>query len=156
MVLDEKIRELHLWFQDRERLQLRKAWTFSGDSYPSLNEILSTMKESGWTMEITDDEYIFSRSIDSSSLKEDLATKNLIMDDQENMTLLQLDSCWFGHSNDIATGDLSTDDYDTKESDELDEVSDNTNDNIGVNSKAEKHPSSVESNSNSESMEKES
>ena len=77
MVLGEKIRELCLWFQDRETLQVRKAWMFSGSSYPLLNEILSTMNESGWTMDITDDECIFSRSIDSSGLKEDSSEKNV-------------------------------------------------------------------------------
>ena len=75
MVLGEKIREICLWFQDRETLQVRKAWMISGSSYPSLNEILSTMRESGWTMEVADDGCIFSILIDSSSLKEDLVAK---------------------------------------------------------------------------------
>ena len=65
---------------------------FSGSSYPLLDEILSTMKKSGRTVEITDGECIFSRSIDSSSLKEDSAEKTRIVDDQENITLLHLAS----------------------------------------------------------------
>ena len=72
------------------------------------------------------------------------------------MTLLQLASCLFGHSNDISTWDLSTVDCDTKGSDESNEVNNNTSDNIEVNGKAEEHPSGVESNSYSESMENES
>ena len=72
------------------------------------------------------------------------------------MTLLRLASCHFIHSNDIATGDLSIDDCDTKESDESDEVNNNTNDNIKVNGKAEKHPSGAESDPNSEFIENES
>ena len=44
-------------------------------------------------------------------------------------------------------------DCDRKESDELNEVNDNTNDNIRINGKAEEHPSAVESDSNSKLME---
>ena len=64
-----------------------------------------------------------------------LGSKNIIVDDQENMTLFQLSSCRLGYSNDIATGDC-----DTKESDELDKVNNNTNDDIKVNGKVEEHP----------------
>ena len=91
MVLGDKVRELHLWSQDIEALEVRNAWNFCGSSYPSLNEILSTMKGSGWTLEIADDETcIFSRSSDSSSLKENSVIQELIMDNKKDMTLSQL------------------------------------------------------------------
>ena len=61
MVLGGKVRELYPWFQDVELLEVRKAWTFRVFLYPSSNEILSTMKGSGWTLEITDEPRIFSR-----------------------------------------------------------------------------------------------
>ena len=85
-----------------------------------------------------------------------ISGKKHIVDDQKKMTLFQLASCQFGHINDIATRDLSTDDCDTKVSDELDGVNDNTNDIIKVNGKAEEHSNVGENDSNSESMENES
>ena len=42
--LGKEIRELCLNFQEEKALQVRKAWMFSGSLYPSLNEILITMK----------------------------------------------------------------------------------------------------------------
>ena len=44
VALGERIRELCLFFQEEEALQVRKAWNYSGSLYPSLNDILSTMK----------------------------------------------------------------------------------------------------------------
>ena len=82
-----------------------------------------------------------------------LGGKKRIVDDQENMTLFQLVSCWLGHSSGIATGDLSTDYYGKKESDDSDKANDNTNSNIEVDGKAEEHPNGVENDSNSELME---
>ena len=96
IVLGEKNRELRLCFQEEEVLQVRKGWTFSGSLYPFLDEILSPMEKSLWTMEMADDECIFSREV--------------IMDDKEDMTLSQLGTCQFGHNNDIAKKDLSADD----------------------------------------------
>ena len=93
------------------------------------------MKKSGWTKEIADDECIFSRE--------------LTTDDKEDMTLSQLGTSQFGHSNDIATKDLSADDCDRNESDELEGSNDNTNKSIKIKGKAEEDPSVVESNSNS-------
>ena len=59
VVLGERIMELCLSFQEEEALQVRKAWNFSGSLYPSLNDILNTIKKSGWTKEIEDDECIY-------------------------------------------------------------------------------------------------
>ena len=64
------------------------------------------------------------------------------MDDEEDMTLSQLGTCRIGHSSDIATEDLSTNDCETKKSDESDGVNNNTN--------AEEHLSGVGSVSYSE------
>ena len=80
-------------FQEEEALQVRKVWNYSGSLNPLLNDILSTMKKSGWTKEMVDDECIFSRE--------------LTMDDKEDMTLSQLGTSQFGHNNDISTKDLS-------------------------------------------------
>ena len=68
------------------------------------------------------------------------------------MTLSQLGTSQFGHNNDITTKDLSTDDCDRNESDELEEVDGNTNESVKINGKAEEDPSVVESDSNSDLM----
>ena len=58
-------------------------------------------------------------------MKENSAAQELIMDNEEDMTLSQLGTCRIGHSSDIATEDLSTNDCETKKSDESDGVNDN-------------------------------
>ena len=78
------------------------------------------------------------------------------MDDEEDMTLSLLGTCQFGHRNAMATTDLSTDDCDRKDSDELDEVNNNTNNIIKISGKAEEGPGVVESDYNSELMKNES
>ena len=131
-----------------------KAWTFHGSSHPLLNDSLNTMRGSGWTLEIADDgTHIFSRSRDSSSLEENSAAQELIMNDKEDMTLSQLATCQIGHSNNIARGVLSTKDCDTKKSDESDKLNNDTNDGSIVNDKTEGHICGVDSVSYSESIE---
>ena len=130
MVLGEKIRELCLCFQEEEALQVKKVWMFSGSSYPLLNEILSTMEKSGWTMEIADDECIFPRKV--------------IMDNEEDMTLSQLATYQIGNNNGISTGALSTNNCDMKNLDESGKLNDDTNDDNKVNNKTEEHSSSVD------------
>ena len=62
------------------------------------------MRGAGWTLEIVDDgTRIFSRSRDSSNLEENLGAQELIMDDEDNITLNQLATCQIGINNDDAT-----------------------------------------------------
>ena len=49
-------------------------------------------------------------------MKENSATQELIMDDEEDVTQSQSTTYQIEHSNDIATGVLSTNDCDTKKS----------------------------------------
>ena len=99
MLLERKTREVGVWFEDRDMIEVMKAWTFHGSSHPLLNDSLNTMRGSGWTLEIADDgTHIFSRSRDSSGLEENSAARELIMDAGENMTLTQLAICQIGSS----------------------------------------------------------
>ena len=94
MVLGKKVREVRLWFKDLDVLEVMTACSLRGSLYPLLNDILNTMRGSGWTLKIVDDgTCIFSRSRDSSCSKEFSATQELIMDDKEDMTQSQLATC---------------------------------------------------------------
>ena len=71
LVFGDKIRELWVSFQEKEALHITKAWNYSDSLYASLNDILSTMKKSGWTKEISDDECLFQKKV-STDDKEDV------------------------------------------------------------------------------------
>ena len=127
MVLGRNVREVRVWSKDLDRLEVIKVWTFHGSSHPLLNDILNTMRCSGWTLEISvDGGCIFSRPRYSSGLKENSPAQERIIDDEDDMTLSQLVTCQIGNNNDITTGILSTNDYNMRNSDESDRLDDDT------------------------------
>ena len=92
-VLLTKTREVRVWFEDRHLTEVKKAWSFHGSSHPLLDNILQKMKEIGWQFDIVNiGTQISSRSKLCSKVTRSSVSKELIMDDEEDIILRQLAS----------------------------------------------------------------
>ena len=120
----------------KEASYIKRAWNYGDSVYASLNDILSKMKESGWTRAVNDDELIFS--------------KDDISDDEENMTLPDLVANRSLLGNNTVRKDLSANDCDMSESDKLRDMKDIIDEGMDIEGKAEEDPSVAEGDSNSE------